>query len=91
LYGLGVEIATGYAMDGRGSNPGSDKIFLFSISSGPALGPNQPPTQWLSGSLSLRGNGWGVKMTTHLHLVPRSRIVELYFHSSISLPCIMLN
>jgi hypothetical protein len=24
LYGLRVEIATGYALDGRGSNPGRD-------------------------------------------------------------------
>jgi hypothetical protein len=32
-----------------------------------ALGPNQPPIQWVPGVLSLR-----VKLTTHLHLVPRS-------------------
>jgi hypothetical protein len=27
--------------------------------------------------------GWGVKLTTHLHLVQRSRMVELYLHSPI--------
>jgi hypothetical protein len=36
-------------------------------------------------------NGWGLKLTTHLHLVPKSRIVELYLHSSISLHGIVLN
>jgi hypothetical protein len=41
----------------------------------PALGPIQPPIQWVSGALSL-----GVKLpgreadhSTHLHLVPRSK------------------
>jgi hypothetical protein len=31
-----------------------------------------------------RESGRGVKVTTHLHLVPRSRMVELYFHSPMS-------
>jgi hypothetical protein len=29
-------------------------------------------------------NGRGVKLTTHLHIMPRSRVVELYLHS----PCL---
>jgi hypothetical protein len=29
-------------------SPGRDKIFLLSTSSRPALGPIQPPTQWVS-------------------------------------------
>jgi hypothetical protein len=36
-------------------------------------------------------SGWGVKLATHLHLVPRSRIVELYLHSPICLHDIVLN
>jgi hypothetical protein len=34
---------------------------------------------------------WGVKLTTHLHLVPKSRMVELYLHSPISLRGVVLN
>jgi hypothetical protein len=28
-------------------------------------------------------DAWGIKLTSHLHLVPRSRMVELYLHSPI--------
>jgi hypothetical protein len=44
-------------------------IFLFTTVSRKALGPTQPPIQWVPGALSR-----GVKLTTHLHLVPRSRM-----------------
>jgi hypothetical protein len=39
----------------------------------PALGPTQPPVQWVPGVLSpgLK-HGRGVTLTTHRHLVPRS-------------------
>jgi hypothetical protein len=33
----------------------------------------------------------GVRLTTHLHLVPRSRLVELYLHSLICLHGVVLN
>jgi hypothetical protein len=42
-------ISTGYGMDGRGSIPGRDKFFIFSIASTPALGPTQPPIQLVLG------------------------------------------
>jgi hypothetical protein len=36
------------------SNPGRVKNFLLSLSSRPALGPVQPPVQWVPGALSPR-------------------------------------
>jgi hypothetical protein len=36
-------------------------------------------------------SGRGVKLSTHLHLVPRSRMVELNLHSPIYLHSIVLN
>jgi hypothetical protein len=48
LYGpaSSVGIVTDYVLDGPGSNPGGDEIFR---PSGPALGPTQPPVQWVPG------------------------------------------
>jgi hypothetical protein len=85
-----VGIATSYGLDGRGSIPEKSKIFLFSTASKPALGPTQPPIQWLPGVSSPgREIGRGVKLTTHFHLVPRSRMLELYLHSPICLSGIL--
>jgi len=44
--GKSVGIATDYGLDIPGSNPGGDEIFCPSR---PALGPTQPPVQWVSG------------------------------------------
>ena len=44
--GSSVGIATDYELDDPGSNPGRDEIFRPSI---PALGPTQPPVQWVPG------------------------------------------
>jgi hypothetical protein len=57
-------------------------IFFFTTASRPALGPPQPPIQWVSGTLSL-----GVKQPGRDadHSLPSSaevkEWVELYFHS----------
>jgi hypothetical protein len=48
-------------------------IFLFTIASRTALGPTQP-IKWVPGALSLGVKRRGVKLNTHLHLVPRSRM-----------------
>jgi hypothetical protein len=48
-------------------------IFLFSTVSRLAMGPIQPPIQWVPETLSLGVKRSGCKVTTHLHLMPRSR------------------
>jgi hypothetical protein len=47
-----VGIATGFGLDGRGSIPPGQEIFLFTVSR-PALGPTHPPVQYAPGALSL--------------------------------------
>jgi hypothetical protein len=48
----------------------------------PALGPTQPPVQWVPGVLSPGvKRGRGVTLTTHPHLVPRSRMSGSYISS----------
>jgi hypothetical protein len=58
--------------------PGRNKIFLF-VQTGFAP-PPQSPVQWAPGAIFPGGKEAGA-LTTHLHLVPRSRKVELYLHS----------
>jgi hypothetical protein len=51
-----VGIALGYGLDDWGSRvrfPAEAEIFLFTIASRTALGPIQPPIQWVPGDLSL--------------------------------------
>jgi hypothetical protein len=57
-----VCIASSYGLD--------NDNFNVSISSGLALGSTQLPIQWVPGAFS---QGRGMKLTTHLQLVPRSR------------------
>jgi hypothetical protein len=64
-----VGIVTGYGLDDREVGvwvPVGSRI--FSTSSRPALGPTQPPIQWLLGLYPRV-----VKLTIHLLLVPRSK------------------
>jgi len=44
--GSSVGIAIEYGLDGPESNPGGDEVFRPSR---PALGPTQPPVQWVPG------------------------------------------
>jgi hypothetical protein len=60
------------------------EIFLFSTASRPALGPTQPPTQWVAGALSL-----GVKRPGRE--ADHSRMVELYLYSTMRLHVVVLN
>jgi hypothetical protein len=62
----------------RAERPGFDprqrqRIFPLTSASKPALGPTQPPLQWVPGALSPGvKRGRGVMLTTHPLLVPRS-------------------
>jgi hypothetical protein len=54
IYVLSMRIAADYRLDCRGSNPDRSKILLFSTKFRPALGPTQPPIQWIQGVISPR-------------------------------------
>jgi hypothetical protein len=77
----------------RGAIPGRGKIFslLHSVQTG--SGSTQPPTSYngFRGIFSRVLSGRGVKLTTHIYVVLRPRMVELYLHSLICLLGIMLN
>jgi len=63
-----VGIATGYGLDGPGIQSRCGRDFLHL--SRPALGPNQPPVQWVPGlSLGVK-SGRGVRLTPHTLLAP---------------------
>jgi hypothetical protein len=66
------------------------KIVLFFTASRPALGPTEFPIQWVLGALSL-GDKVTMKLTTLLHALSRTRMVELYLHSPKCLHGIVLN
>jgi hypothetical protein len=76
--GSSVGIATGYGLDGPGieSRCGRD----FPHLSRPALGPTQPPVQWVPGLSTGVKSGRGVTLTPHPILVPlswKSRAIPL--------------
>jgi hypothetical protein len=57
----------------------SQRIFPLAPVSRPALGPTQPPVQWVSGVLSPGvKRGCGMTLTSHLHLVSRTRMSRSY-------------
>jgi hypothetical protein len=85
--GSSVSIVTGYGPDDRRlwtRWPGGGKrIFSVKSVSILALGPTQPPVQWVPGVLSLGGKrGRGVTLTTHPPLVLKSRMSRSYTPSA---------
>jgi hypothetical protein len=81
-HGNSVGIKIYNRLDSRGSVPGRGKIFLFSTASRLTLRLSQLYPIGTDGVFSGRLSGRGMKLITHLHLVPRSRMMELYFHSA---------
>jgi hypothetical protein len=83
--GSSVSIVSGYGLDDwaiKVRSPAGARIFPLSSVSRPALGPTQPPVQWVPGVFSLGvKRGRGVMLTTHPHLVPRSRMSRIYTSS----------
>jgi hypothetical protein len=65
--------------------------FLFPTASSPTWGPTQPHIQWIPAALSLGVKWLDVKLTTDLHIMARSKKLELYLHSPICLHGIVLN
>jgi hypothetical protein len=73
-FSVSIEIRLQAGCPGFNSQQGNDGIFLSATMSRSALGPIQPPIQCVPGALIVGVKQPGVKLTTHLHLPPRSKI-----------------
>jgi hypothetical protein len=79
-----VGIALGYGLDDGGSRvrfPAGAGKFSLHHRVQKALGPTQPPIQWVSGALSLEVK-WSEREAYHSHpsIVEIKECVERYFH-----------
>jgi hypothetical protein len=72
----------GYGLEDRGSFYFKGKRFLSSPQGQDRLWYSPILiSKWISGALSPEQSGRGVKLTTHLHLLLRSKMTELYLFS----------
>jgi hypothetical protein len=71
-----------FARDRRLISGRGERIFPLAFVSRPVLGPTQPHVQWVPRVLNPGvKRGRGVTLTTHTHLVPRSRMSGSYTSS----------
>jgi hypothetical protein len=78
-HGSSGSIVSDYGLDDRGSIPDRGRGFLLAPTSRLALGPTQPPVQWVPGVLSPGvKRGRGVTLTIHPNLVPRMGMSRSY-------------
>jgi hypothetical protein len=86
--GSSVSTVSDYGLDGRGSIPDRGRgSFPLPSASRPALGPTQPPIQWVPGALSPGvKRGRGVMLTTHPLIVPWLRKSRSYISSHPNAP-----
>jgi hypothetical protein len=80
-----VGIMTGYRLDSLGSIPNSARLFLFSSVQTDSGAHTASYPMGTGGSFPKGKSGRGLKLTTHLRLVPRSKNMELQLHSPIRL------
>jgi hypothetical protein len=52
-------------------DPDKGSDFLFPVVSGSVMGHNKPPLQWEFGASLQRESSHGMKMTSHLYLIPK--------------------
>jgi hypothetical protein len=78
-YVSAVDIATGYGLDDRGSIAGRGNRF-FSSPDGCKAYPASYPMGFRGFFFRVK-TARGIMLTTHLRVVPRSIMVELYLHS----------
>jgi hypothetical protein len=86
--GSSVSMVSGYGLDDRAIEIRSrqrTKDFSSSLCVQTGSGAHPPPVQWVPGVLSSGlKRGRGVTLTTHPHLVPRSRMSRSYTFSPLS-------
>jgi hypothetical protein len=76
-------LTTGWTTGRLGFDPRQgQRIFPLASVSRPALGPTQPPVQWVPGGPFPGGKAR--PLTTHPHLVPRSSMSRNYTSSPLS-------
>jgi hypothetical protein len=80
-----VGIAAGYGLQSPGSIRGREKLLLSPLRPDRFWSPPRLLANGQRGRFPREGeSGRGVKLTTDMHLVPRSRMMELHLHSHMS-------
>jgi hypothetical protein len=84
ISGSSVSTVSDYGLDDQNLISGRSKRFMYPLASvpRPTLRPTQPTIQWVPGDHSPGvKHGWGEMLTTHHHLVLRSRKSRSYTSS----------